>query len=391
MSNLNGEAPILRIIKKKGHGGHHGGAWKVAYADFVTAMMALFIVLWILAQSQSVRQNVAQYFKNPGLLPSTTGLMEKSDLGGEMPTPGASQELQTPSPAPQEVNVDKARLEEAKKRIQEMIAQLPELEKMQDQIKLEMTDEGLRIELMEREENRFFEVGSPVINPQAQRIFGVIAKEVGLLPNHLALEGHTDSRPYDKQNYSNWELSSDRANAARRLMNGSGLKPGQISEVRGYADRRLLNQKDPQDQRNRRVSIVVMYTGKDKGQPLPLDLLPKPGEKKGGEAPPKAVPLPLSPGPPVSPAPNPPAVTKPPAPLSPPAPAPIKAPPPAEKGKLEPLPGKGPGPDKPQAAQTPPGPKETKPEKGPLEDNLGLQKEFLNLMPQPQPQPIRIK
>jgi len=379
MSNLNNEAPVQRIIKKKGHhGGHHGGAWKVAYADFVTAMMALFIVLWIMAQSQSIRQNVAQYFKNPGLLPHSQGFMENSNIGGEMPTPGWSQELQRPAPAPADVVDDAKRLEETKKKIQEMIAQLPELESLKDQIRFQITDEGLRIELMEREDHRFFEVGSATINPQAQKIFGIIGKELGGLPNHLTLEGHTDSRPYGKQNYTNWELSSDRANAARRLMETTGVKDGQIVEVRGYADRRLLNTQDPNDYRNRRVSIIVKFLDKEKAIPLEVDLT-RNGAKKIGSEPPKPGPQPPSaPGGPAAP----------PGVLQVPAPAAPTAPPPGKQAET----GSAPGPDQAKSAAPPPPPpppKETKPEKGPLEDNLQLQKELLNIVPKLGPTPIK--
>ncbi len=427
MSNLNSEAPIQLIIKKKKQqGGHHGGAWKVAYADFVTAMMALFIVLWIMSQSQAIRQNVAQYFKNPGLLPASVGLNEKSDMGGELPTPGHSQPLQRPAPAPADVVDDQRRFEETKKKIQEMIAQLPELETLKDQVLLEITDEGLRIELMEREDTRFFEVGSANVNPQAQKIFGVISKELGLLPNHLTVEGHTDSRPYGKQNYSNWELSADRANAARRLMDTSGVKPGQIYEVRGYADRRLFNRQDPNDYRNRRVSIVVLPLSKDKEKPLPIDVPAAKGEVKAGAEPPKAAPVPAPPPPeatapkssapaaapkpeaaapkpvtapppsiPASPALKPPPTAAPkpevaapkpvtaPPPTIPALPA-AKPPPPAGKAKADA--GPAPGPDKGKKQKTaalppPPPPKESKTERGPLEDNLNLQKQLLDLVP----------
>jgi chemotaxis protein MotB len=384
MSNLNGEAQILRIVKKKGgHGGHHGGAWKVAYADFVTAMMALFIVLWIMAQSQSIRQNVSQYFKNPGLLPHSQGLMEKSDMGGEMPTPGHSQELQRPSPAPADVVDDQKRLEETKKKIEEMIAQMPDLETLKDQVRLEITDEGLRIELMEKENARFFEVGSAVVNPQAQKVFGVISKELSHLPNHLAIEGHTDSRPYGKQNYTNWELSSDRANAARRLMGASGIKSDQIAEVRGFADRRLLNPNDPNDYKNRRVSIIVRSLEKDKKKAIPLQLSP------GGPAKKTAPPSPLT------------QPVKPPAPavlpgLKPPAPAvlpALKPPPPGKAKAAGPAPMAGPAQTttakNEPAKAPPPAPRENKPVKGPLEDNLSLQKEILNLAPKFSPMKIK--
>jgi len=426
MSNLNGEAPIQRIIKKKGgHGGHHGGAWKVAYADFVTAMLALFIVLWIMAQSQSIRQNVAQYFKNPGLLPHSQGLMEISDMGGEMPTPGHSQDLQRPSPAPADVVDDAKRMEETKKKIEEMIAQLPDLEGLKDMIRLEITDEGLRIELMEKEDARFFEVGSANINPQTHKVFGIISKELGVLPNHLTLEGHTDSRPYGKQGYSNWELSSDRANAARRLMDNLGLKSGQIAEVRGYADRRPFNSQDTTDYRNRRVSIIVKPLNKDTEKPLPIDLPIKNGAVKNGSKLSKEAPLPPptppaavevklpqpAPGPkpetaapaiaPVAPPPAPappalpatPLVSKPPEPLPPPA-LPAPKPLPGVKPKVEAAPAPGVDIHKTAAAKTaaantpvaktpPPSPIESKPDRGPLEKNLDLQKELLNLAPPP--------
>lgn len=474
MATHNGEAQIIRIVKKKGgHGGHHGGAWKVAYADFVTAMLALFIVLWIMAQSQSIRQNVSQYFKNPGLLPHSQGLMEKSDMGGEMPTPGHSQELQRPSPAPADVVDDQKRLEETKKKIEEIIAQMPELESLKDLLRFQITDEGLRIELMEREDGRFFEVGSAKINPQAHQIFGIIAKELSELPNRLTIEGHTDSRPYGKQDYSNWELSADRANSARRLMDNLGAKPGQIGEVRGYADRHLLNAQDPNDYKNRRVSIIVKFLDKDKEKPLNVELSPSKDKGKTGAEPPKAGPAPVPPAkpapvpaakplptpaakplpppaavavpaapplkiplptkaqepssPPAAPALKAPPVTKPTEAVSAPAlpalkpfpginppepsiapagpalpappvtrlPEPVKAPAlpalkpplPPGKGKVEAGPAPGPGADKHKtgAAKTPPVPENPKPVKGPLEDNLDLQKQLLNLAPQPPP------
>ena len=372
MSNLNGEAQFVRIVKKKGHhGGHHGGAWKVAYADFVTAMLALFIVLWIMAQSQSIRQNVAQYFKNPGILPNSQGLMDSSNIGGEMPTPGHSQELQRPAPAPADVVNDQKRLEETKKKIQEILAQMPELENLKDQVRLEITDEGLRIELMEKEKARFFEVGSAKINREAKKIFGVISKELSVLPNHLTIEGHTDSRPYGSKNYTNWELSADRANAARRLMGEGGVKPDQVSEVRGYADRRLFVNDNPNDDRNRRVSIIVNYLDKDKKKPLTLKSVPAKAVTK--------VPRP-------APAPKAATVPKPPASKALPA-------------RKPPLPGKGTttrparSAKNAQAAavkETPrPAPKEAKPLRKPLEDNVDLQKEILDLFPKAGP--IKIK
>ncbi len=287
MPELEGEGtPSPRIIKKvRGHGGHHGGSWKVAYADFVTAMMALFIVLWIMAQSQTIRDNVAQYFKNPGILPASRGIMETSGITGSMPTPGQSLDNQQPPPAPAEIDVDKVKLEEAKKQIEEIIAKLPDLKNLQDQIKLEITDEGLRVELLEKENSLFFDVGSATPKPSFRRILQVISQELAKLPNRIVLEGHTDSRPYGSQNYTNWELSSDRANAARRAMLEDGLKPEQLYGIRGYADQRLRNAQDPLDFRNRRVSIIVL--NQDRMQRPTLEFpLPKNG------APAKVIPPP---------------------------------------------------------------------------------------------------
>ncbi len=272
MSGALPEPTEPRIIKKKKvqGGGAHGGAWKVAYADFVTAMMALFIVLWIMGQSQAVRQNVAQYFKNPGLLPGAQGLLETSDLGGDMPTPGHSQELQTPSPITPDLASQVGSLEAVKKRISEIIAQLPELSRLKDQVALEITDEGLRIELLDKENSNFFDLGSANLKPETKEVLRIIARELGKLPNHVGLEGHTDSRPYGTKNYTNWELSADRANAARRLMEDAGVKPGQVVSVRGCADRQLRNPKDPLDFQNRRVSIMVMFQGQNRQEPLDL-------------------------------------------------------------------------------------------------------------------------
>jgi chemotaxis protein MotB len=289
MSGAHPEPTEPRIIKKKKvhGGGAHGGAWKVAYADFVTAMMALFIVLWIMSQSQAIRQNVAQYFKNPGLLPGASGLMETSDMGGDIPAPGHSQELQTPTPITPELAVEQNSLEEVKKRITEIIAQLPELSNLKDQVAMEITDEGLRIELLDRENSHFFDLGSANLKRETQEVLRLIAQELGKLPNHITVEGHTDSRPYGTKTYTNWELSADRANAARRLLEDSGIKPGQVTSVRGCADRQLRNPADPQDFQNRRVSILVRFQDKTKTPPLDLnkiqETLHKSTEKKSTE------------------------------------------------------------------------------------------------------------
>lgn len=271
MSSGHHEPTEPRIVKKKkGHSAPHGGAWKVAYADFVTAMMALFIVLWIMSQSQSIRQNVAQYFKNPGILPGASGVLETSDISGKMPTPGHSQELQTPTPITPDITSKKGSLEEVKKRISEVIAQLPELSRLKDQVLLEITKEGLRIELLDRANSHFFDIVSAHLKPETTEILKTIAQELGNLPNRLTIEGHTDSRPYGGQDYTNWELSADRANSARRILEKSGVKAGQVTSVRGFADQQLRNNDDPLDFQNRRVSIVVNAGNKNQTETLNL-------------------------------------------------------------------------------------------------------------------------
>jgi chemotaxis protein MotB len=294
MSGAHTEPTEPRIIKKKKvqGGGAHGGAWKVAYADFVTAMMALFIVLWIMSQSQSIRQNVAQYVKNPGLLPGANGLMETSDMGGEIPTSGHSQDLQLPTPIKPDLAVERNSLEEAKKRITEVIAQLPELSRLKDQVALEITEDGLRIELLDKENSHFFDLGSANLKPETQELLKLIAQEVGKLPNHITVEGHTDSRPYGTKSYTNWELSADRANAARRLMEDNGIRPGQITSVQGCADRQLRNPADPLDFQNRRVTILVGYQDKTGQERLDLKKIQRDfgnTPKNNGTSPPRVL------------------------------------------------------------------------------------------------------
>jgi chemotaxis protein MotB len=248
-------APVVIIRKKKGHGhGHHGGAWKVAYADFVTAMMAFFLVLWIVGQSQAVKAGVAGYFREPGVLEfeHSTGILPGATTGisPEGP-PVLKQQAGGATPA------DRAALEQKAGMIKKMLERSPEFKSMKDQIEIQMTRDGLRVELLEKSNSLFFDSGSAALKEQTVRLLQAISRELGSLQNHIVIEGHSDSRRYSTSGlYSNWELSSDRANAARRVMEAA-LPPGRINEVRGYADTRLRIPADPMDPRNRRVSIVV--------------------------------------------------------------------------------------------------------------------------------------
>jgi chemotaxis protein MotB len=258
------DAPRRIVIKKVSHKGHHGGAWKVAYADFVTAMMALFIVLWIVGQGKPVREAVAAYFKDPTIFSGSAGVMKGGagstgtvSLGpAAAPSPPAGPER----PGGPSAKTDLAALEATAAHLRDQIHRDAKLVGLEDKIKIELTDEGLRIQLLETTQGVFFDVGSAQVKPATKEVLGMIAQEVGRLPNDLILEGHTDSRPYvGLPSYSNWELSADRANAARRALVTSGLRADQVASVVGYADRRLANQSDSLDGSNRRISIIVRF------------------------------------------------------------------------------------------------------------------------------------
>jgi len=183
--------PIIIIKKKGGHGGHHGGAWKVAYADFVTAMMALFIVLWLLNSSPKVQLAVGGYFRDP----SGTAAKVGTSLAG------TGENLQ----------LSKQDMGKLKEELQKSIQKMNNLDKLKKNIEMTVTAEGLRIELLESEKGTFFDSGSSKLNQSGQELVTLLAAELGKVPNHVSIEGHTDSKPYaGTGSYSNWELSSDR-------------------------------------------------------------------------------------------------------------------------------------------------------------------------------------
>jgi chemotaxis protein MotB len=248
--------PII-IRKKSGHGGgHHGGAWKVAYADFVTAMMALFIVLWLMNASKQVQEAVGGYFKDPRGLDKMVGTNRNG--GGEF------------------VAMKKEDMEKLKEQLLKSIHHLDPLDKLKSQIEITITQEGLRIELMESAKGTFFELGSTKPTPALIELLRVLAVELGKLPNSISIEGHTDSRAFTgTTNYDNWDLSSERANEARRLMQAKGIKPSQVSQVRGFADQRLRLPNLPEDPSNRRISLIVQYVVKDGSEIAPIFNVPQ--------------------------------------------------------------------------------------------------------------------
>jgi Flagellar motor protein len=236
--------PIIILKKKGGHGGHHGGAWKVAYADFVTAMMALFIVLWLLNSSKEVQEAVGGYFKDP------TGTSKK--VGSNMQGAGENFILTHDN------------MPKLKQQLQQAIQQMSDFEKLKSHIEMTVTTEGLRIELSESASGTFFDSGKAILNSDGAELLVTLAQELGGLPNKLSVEGHTDSQPYaPSATYGNWELSSDRANAARRVMQAHGIRADQVTQVRGFADQRLRKPDAPLDPANRRISVIVQYIVKN--------------------------------------------------------------------------------------------------------------------------------
>jgi chemotaxis protein MotB len=242
------EQPIIVIKKKGGHGGHHGGAWKVAYADFVTAMMALFIVLWLMNTSKPVQDAISGYFRDPLGVAKKTG----SAMGG----------------AGEAAAVKKEDMAKLKQDLIKAMEKMPDFDKLKKQIEMTITPEGLQIEMMESPQGTFFENGKAQPTEIMQNLLKVLSAEIGRLPNSITIEGHTDSKPFsDSQLYGNWELSTDRGNAARRLMETSGLRPNQVVQVRGYADQKLRKPQAPEDPSNRRVTLIVQYLNTPAGPP----------------------------------------------------------------------------------------------------------------------------
>ncbi len=290
----NTEPPI--IVKKviKGGHGHHGGAWKVAYADFVTAMMAFFLLLWLLnVTTDEQKLGIADYFSPASVSRSTSG--SGGVLGGQTVvvdgakisdsgTPSVIMTMATP-PAPstesedvdggpetepldeeererleaQRADLEEAAFEEAKEALQQAIQDVPEIAELSKHILVDMTPEGMRIQLVDQDRNSMFPTGKAELLEHAKTLMAMITRVVERLPNKIKITGHTDATPYRTDNgYGNWELSADRANASRRAMLQSGLAPARITQVTGKADTDPLFPADPFAASNRRISIVLL-------------------------------------------------------------------------------------------------------------------------------------
>lgn len=266
------QAIIIKRVKKVAGHGHHGGAWKIAYADFVTAMMAFFLLMWLLATTtEDQRRGISDYFQNP----MRVSLMGGDGVGEQTRLiPGGGDDFQAREGEVRRADdtflseeaerLAKERelkaLEELKETIEASIDAIPSLSQFKGQLLLDLTTEGLRIQIVDRENRPMFASGSAQLQPYAREILRELAALLNSPPNRISLSGHTDAVPYSGgyAGYSNWELSNDRANAARRELVASGLDPGKVMRVVGLASTVLLDKDDPQNPINRRISIVVM-------------------------------------------------------------------------------------------------------------------------------------
>ncbi len=253
-TSMGNQPPIIVIKKVKGHAGHHGGAWKVAYADFVTAMMALFMVLWLMASSEEVKKAVGGYFQDP----TGSGKMQGAKSAG----------------LGDALSVTKDDMSKLQDQLEQAMRELPEMKALEKNVQITITQEGLRIELLEKEGGLWFDSGSSSLTGNGRDMIAMLGAQLKGIPNKLVIEGHTDAKPYaSTTGYTNWELSADRANTARRVLLEAGVAASQLVQIRGFAEVQLRNKKDPFDPTNRRVSVIVQYR----------DVPTKPGEgaKKG--------------------------------------------------------------------------------------------------------------
>jgi len=247
--------PRRRIKKVKAHAAHHGGAWKVAYADFVTAMMALFLVLWLVSQADTkLKSAIANYFRSPGVF--------DQQAGGVIDGP----KKVSKDPSPLTTKDEEQALFGIATILKKKFETRPEFAKYKDQIKIEMTEQGLKIQILDKAERVSFTSGSAALTTEARSILDEIAHAICALPNPLLIGGHTDRMLFPPgSTYTNWELSTDRANAARRELEANCVKPEQIGRIVGYADTDLLFPDDPYAVGNRRISITVLRIAGDQG------------------------------------------------------------------------------------------------------------------------------
>lgn len=264
--------PIIIVRKRKGHKhAHHGGSWKIAYADFMTAMMAFFLVMWLLANSTpQQRQQIAEYFQTP-LKVSLHGGEKISLSDSTIPGGGddfVKQDGEVLRKTLSKLDSQKSQynLKRAKEKLDAMLLNDPRLKEFKNNISLTLTDDGLLVQVFDTKERPMFRSGSSTLEFYMRDILSALGQVFNDLPNRISLTGHTDSVPYSGQGkaYSNWELSSDRANASRRTLVAAGLRPEKFIRVIGAADEMRLPDVEPHHPSNRRISILLLSLDKEK-------------------------------------------------------------------------------------------------------------------------------
>jgi chemotaxis protein MotB len=267
---------IIKRVKKGGHAAH-GGAWKIAYADFVTAMMAFFLLMWLLGSTtEGDKKGIADYFASPLKVAmfGGSGSGDASHIikgGGQDLTRQTGQvkagDVESPRKTinlkalkEEQRRAERVRLQQLKDKVEKIIADNPRIAALGGQIRLDMTREGLRIQIVDENNRPMFDSGSAVVKPYMRELLQELGNVLSEVPNRLTLEGHTDAQPFSagERGYSNWELSADRANASRRELVAGGLPDARVLRVQGLASSKLLDTKDPKAQVNRRISIIVM-------------------------------------------------------------------------------------------------------------------------------------
>jgi len=272
MSSANSHRIVIRR-KKHVEGGHHGGSWKIAYADFVTAMMAFFLVMWLIGiMPEDKRRGIADYFRQPLIVPVVPGA-DNTQNTNPIPGGGADlmreqgdvrrsqgERLQRSTSSSAAERQERARFERVKKRLDNLIASSPVLKNYQPQLLLDITDEGLRIQIVDSQNRPMFAVGRAQVEPHMRAILRELAPEINALPNRLSIAGHTDATQYalGERSYSNWELSADRANASRKELIVGGLQEGKVMRVMGMSSSMSLVKDDPYAAVNRRISLIVL-------------------------------------------------------------------------------------------------------------------------------------
>ncbi len=263
---MEGKSVIIKRVKKKAHGGGHGGSWKVAYADFVTAMMAFFLLLWLISMvSPEKKAKVSQYFR-------TFSVFEKSG-GSLVDLHKMSQAVVGTSPVPEIVSEDEVKgvTSPSMAQFQEKMAEemKTRLSEFKDQIKVESMEGGVRMEIMETEARPMFPSGSIELTPEGRKIMQVVAENLQKNPAKIAIEGHTDAKGFASGRLSNWELSTDRASAARKELERNGIGPERLVRIAGLAATQPLIKDNPLDSRNRRISILLLGDPSAVQTPIP--------------------------------------------------------------------------------------------------------------------------